>query len=289
MAARAPRKLTASEWLLKFVLITIGAVLMGIALELFLVPNTVLDGGVAGVSIIVSKLAKLPLGIFIFLINLPFLFLGYRQLGKVFVVATLYGITVMSLTTGYLHNSVPFTDDNLLAVLFGGLILGLGVGLVIRSGGALDGSEIVAILLSNKFNMSVGQIVMFINVFVFAAAGFVFGWDSAMYSVFAYFIAFKTIDIVVEGLDESKSVTIISKEYEEIAEAITERLGRTSTFLSGMGSFHRQEIQVIYCVITRLELSRLKSIVQEIDPKAFISIENVADVIGGGFDKNKAH
>ena len=283
--AAAQTKMSGTELIKRFVLITIGAMAMAVGLELFLVPNTILDGGVAGVSIIVSKLTGLPLGIFLFIINLPFLFLGYRQLGKVFVISTLYGIAVMSATAGYLHHVEAVTDDHLLAVLFGGLILGFGVGLVIRSGGALDGSEIVAILLSQKLHMSVGQIVMFINVFIFAVAGFVFNWDAAMYSVFAYFIAFKTIDIVVEGLDESKSVIIVSKKYSEIAEAIAEQLGHSLTFLAGKGSFSQQDLQVIYCVITRLELARLKTLVQEIDPKAFISIANVADVYGEGFRK----
>jgi len=286
---REHKKTSKFRWIIKLFFIATGAVLMGIALELFLVPNAVIDGGIAGVSIISSHLSEVPLGVFLFVLNLPFLLLGYKQLGKSFVILTLYGITIMSITTALLHHTQPFTTDQLLAVLFGGLILGVGVGLAIRFGGALDGTEIIAILLANKLRIPVGQIVMFINVFIFIAAGFVFNWNSAMYSVFAYFIAFKAIDIVVEGLNESRSVTIISQDYEEIAQAIMQRLGRTCTFIQAQGGYNRQETQMLFCVVTRLELSKLKSIVQDIDPAAFMTIEDVADVYGGGFDKKAIH
>lgn len=148
--AKTHRKLTPVELLKKFIFITAGAILMAVALEVFLVPNDIIDGGITGISIVLSKITALPLGIFLFIINLPFLFLGYKQIGKTFAISTLYGIVVMSVTTQLLHHVSPFTNEKILAVLFGGLILGLGVGLVIRFGGSLDGTEIVAILLSKK-------------------------------------------------------------------------------------------------------------------------------------------
>ncbi|MCR8642741.1 YitT family protein [Paenibacillus sp. N1-5-1-14] len=287
--ARTHKKMTWLDYLKKFVFITIGAILMAVALEIFLVPNAIVDGGVAGISIMLSKITSLPLGIFLFVLNIPFLILGYKQIGRTFTISTLYGISVMSVTTAWLHHVPAFTDEKLLAVLFGGLILGVGVGLVIRFGGSLDGIEIVAILLSKKFRFPVGQIIMIINVFVFIGAGFVFTWDSAMYSIFAYYIAFKVIDIVVEGLNESKSVTIISNEYEEVAQAIMDRLGRSTTFIYAKGGYKKEEIQMIYCVVTRLELAKLKTIVHEIDDRAFIAIESVSDVLGGNFQKNNIH
>ncbi|GIO65503.1 membrane protein [Paenibacillus cookii] len=262
---------------------------MAVALEVFLVPNDIIDGGITGISIVLSKITALPLGIFLFIINLPFLFLGYKQIGKTFAISTLYGIVVMSVTTQLLHHVSPFTNEKILAVLFGGLILGLGVGLVIRFGGSLDGTEIVAILLSKKTRIPVGQIIMIMNVFIFIIAGFVFGWDSAMYSIFTYYMASKVMDIVVEGLNESKSVTIISSEYEEISQTIQDRLGRTTTFIYARGGYSREDTQMIYCVVTRLELAKLKSVVQEIDPKAFIAIEHVSDVLGGNFEKSAIH
>ncbi|MEC0242953.1 YitT family protein [Paenibacillus dokdonensis] len=287
--AKTHRKLSPVELLKKFIFITAGAILMAVALEVFLVPNDIIDGGITGISIVLSKITALPLGIFLFVINLPFLFLGYKQIGKTFAFSTLYGIIVMSVTTQLLHHVSPFTNEKILAVLFGGLILGLGVGLVIRFGGSLDGTEIVAILLSKKTRMPVGQIIMVMNVFIFIIAGFVFGWDSAMYSIFTYYMASKVMDIVVEGLNESKSVTIISGEYEEISQTIQDRLGRSTTFIYARGGYSGEDTQMIYCVVTRLELAKLKSVVHEIDPKAFIAIEHVSDVLGGNFEKSAIH
>ncbi|MNZ88238.1 hypothetical protein D3C78_1071250 [compost metagenome] len=227
----------------------------------------------------------LSLGLYLFILNVPFLILGYRHIGKTFAISTLYGIIVMSITTAQLHHVHAFTDEKLLGVLFGGLILGAGVGLCIRYGGSLDGVEVVSILISKKTRMPVGQIIMIFNVVIFIIAGFVFGWDSAMYSIFTYYIAIKVIDIVVEGLDESKSVTIISSEYEEISEAIMDRLGRSTTMIKARGGYSKEDTQMIYCVVSRLEVAKLKTIVQSIDQSAFIAIEHVADVMGGGFSK----
>ena len=283
------RNLSAGEIIKRIIFITLGAIMMAVALEVFLVPNTIIDGGITGIAIVLSKITPIALGAFLFLFNLPFLLIGYKQIGKTFAFSTLYGIIVLSVSTALLHDVQPFTNEKILAVLFGGLILGSGVGLVIRFGGALDGTEIVAILISKKFRIPVGQIIMFINVFIFVVAGFVFGPDSAMYSIFTYYIAAKVMDIVVEGLDESKSVTIISSEYEEISEAINDRLGRSTTLLYGRGGYSKEETQMIYCVVTRLEVSKLKTVVQEIDKNAFISIQNVADVLGGNLAKKSIH
>ncbi|OOC62025.1 YitT family protein [Paenibacillus ihbetae] len=283
------KKLTMGEIVKRFIFITIGAILMAVALEIFLVPNEIIDGGITGISIVLSEITPIKLGLYLFVINLPFLFIGYKQIGKTFAFSTLYGIVMLSVATTFLHHFEPFTNEKILAVLFGGLILGLGVGLVIRYGGALDGTEIVAILLSKKLRVPVGQIIMIINVFIFITAGFVFGADSAMYSIFSYYIAAKVMDIVVEGLDESKSVTIISNEYEEISSAIMQRLGRSTTMIYAKGGYSQEDTQMIYCVITRLEIAKLKTVVQEIDKNAFISIQNVADVLGGSMAKNNIH
>ena len=164
------KNLTVGEILKRFIFITIGAVLMAVALEIFLVPNEIIDGGITGISIVLSSITPIKLGVFLFIINLPFLFIGYKQIGKTFAFSTLYGIVVLSVATTFLHHVDPFTNEKILAVLFGGLILGLGVGLVIRYGGALDGTEIIAILLS-KTRMPVGQIIMIINVFILLRQG----------------------------------------------------------------------------------------------------------------------
>lgn len=210
----------------RIIFIIIGAIFMGIGIEEFLVPNQILDGGIVGISIILSHLTHIKLGIFIFLLNIPFFYIGYKQIGKTFALSTLLGIGVLSLTTLLLHNVPVFTSDLLLATVFGGISLGIGVGIVIRYGGSLDGTEILAILLNKNLPFSVGEIIMFFNVFIFVTAGFVFGWDRAMYSIITYFIAFKTIDVVIQGLDESKSAWIISENHQLIGEAIIARLGR---------------------------------------------------------------
>ncbi|GGB09481.1 YitT family protein [Macrococcus hajekii] len=283
------KRLPLKEKIKRFVMITIGALLMAVALELFLVPNAVLDGGIVGISIITSHLAGLPLGLFIFIFNLPFFFLGYKQIGRSFAFSTIYGIVVLSIATAFLHPVPPFIEEKFLVTIFGGAILGLGVGLVIRYGGSLDGTEILAILISGKTPFSVGEIVMVINFFIFIAAGFVFTWESAMYSVIAYFIAFKAIDIVQLGLDESKSVWIISDQYEEIGDAINARLGRGVTYLTGEGAYTGEDKKVIFVVITRLEEYKLKDIINHFDESAFVAIGNVSEVKGGHFKKRNIH
>ncbi|AGK54332.1 YitT family protein [Bacillus sp. 1NLA3E] len=269
--------------------IVLGSTLMGIGLEEFLVPNMILDGGIVGVSIILSHFTGWRLGSIIFALNIPFFFIGYKQIGKTFALSTLLGITVLSITTGYLHSFPVLTEDLLLATVFGGIVLGIGVGMVIRYGGSLDGTEIMAILLTKKLPFSVGEMIMFFNLFIFTYGGFVFGWERAMYSSIAYFIAFKTIDIVIAGLDESKSVWIISEYHQVVGDAILARLGRGVTYLKGEGAYTGDNKNVIFCVITRLEEAKLKSIVEEIDPAAFLAVANISEVKGGRFVKRDIH
>ncbi|ANE48759.1 membrane protein [Paenibacillus swuensis] len=283
------KELSRKDILKRVVFIITGALLVAIGLEFFLVNNNIIDGGIVGISIIASHLTGWPLGLFLFVLNLPFLFLGYKQIGKTFALSTLLGVTVMSLGTNFFHSWEPFTQDDLLAAVFGGIIIGIGVGLVIRFGGSLDGTEIVAILLNKKSPFSVGEMVMFFNLFILSSAGFVFEWDRAMYSLIAYFIAFKMIDITLEGFDESKSVWIISENNREIGEAILDRLGRGVTYLHGEGGFSGDYKNVVFCVITRLEEAKLKSIVDELDPAAFLAIGNIHDVKGGRFKKKDIH
>lgn len=283
------RKISLGQILKRVFFILIGSAMFSVGLEIFLVPNNIIDGGIVGISIIVSYLTDIPVGIYLFVLNLPFLYLGYKQMGKTFAVSTLLGVTGISIGTQLLHPVASLTDDLLLAAVFGGIILGVGVGLVIRYGGSLDGTEIVAILFSKKSPFSVGEIVMFFNLFILTSAGFVFGWDRAMYSLMAYYIAFKVIDITLLGFDESKSAWIISDNYKEIGDTIMSRLGRGVTFLSGEGAYTGDEKKVIFCIITRLEEAKLKSIVDELDPGAFLAVGNIHDVKGGRFKKKDIH
>jgi uncharacterized membrane-anchored protein YitT (DUF2179 family) len=282
-------RLSKIKILRRSIAIFIGALSMAVGLEMFLVPNQVIDGGIVGVSIMLSHLIGLPLGLFIFILNIPFFFMGYKQIGKTFAISTVFGIGVLSYFTSLFHSIPAFTQDILLATIFGGMVLGVGVGLVIRNGGALDGTEILAIMITKKTPFSVGEIIMFFNVFILGAAGFVFSWDRAMYSILAYVIAFKTIDIVVSGLEESKSAWIISEKHNEIGEAIIARLGRGVTYLNGEGAYTGDDKMVIFCIITRLEEAKLKGIIDDIDPSAFLAVGDISEVRGGRFKKRAIH
>jgi uncharacterized membrane-anchored protein YitT (DUF2179 family) len=287
--AKQHKRITKLQLALRAIVIFLGSALVSVGLEIFLVPNRIIDGGVVGISIMAAHGTGWPVGIFLTVINLPFLFIGYKQIGKTFALSTLYGVLVMSIGTTLLHPVPPLTIDPLLAAVFGGIILGIGVGMVIRAGGSLDGTEIVAILLNKRLPFSVGEIVMFFNIFILGSAGFVFGWDRAMYSLIAYFIAFKMIDITIEGLNESRAVWLISDEAETIGEAILNRLGRGVTYLSGEGAYTGDDKRVIFCVITRLEEAKLRSIVEELDESAFLAIGSIHDVRGGRFKKKDIH
>lgn len=277
------------EYVKKVVMLSIGAVIYAAGLEIFLVPNQMIDGGVIGLSIIASHLSGWSLSVFVVLFNLPFLYLGYKQIGKSFAISTLFSVSMVSYWI-YVFQPVPeLTNDLFLVAIFGGIAVGIGVGLIIRYGGSLDGTEIVAIILDRASGFSVGEIVMFFNLFILSGAGLVFGWDRAMYSLVAYFIAFKVIDITIRGLDESKGIMIVSDYPDEIAEVLLARLGRGVTVLHGEGGYTAENKKILYSVITRLEISKLKTIVYSIDSKAFVTIHDVHEVMGGHGHKRAIH
>lgn len=277
------------EIFFRVLLIFVGASIYTAGLDLFLVPNNTIDGGVTGLSLMAATLTGLPFGMFFIVINLPFLYLGYKQIGKSFTLATLLAVVIVSILSEYIKGLPPITTDPFLSAVFGGIILGIGVGLIIRSNGSLDGTEIVAIILDKKTTFSVGEIIMFFNLFILGAAGFVYNWNSAMYSLIVYFIAYKMMDVMITGLDESKGVMIVSSEPERIAEALMFRLGRGVTILHGEGGYLHDEKRILYSVITRLEITKIKDIVYEIEPNAFITITDVYDVMGGQFSKKSIH
>lgn len=265
--------------IIRLFFLAFGAFIAGFALEGFLIPNNMIDGGIVGISIMISYLTKANLGVLILCINIPFIFLAMKKLGKLFVGQTLYAIMMLGISVNVFHHHQA-TDDILLATVFGGVILGIGVGIVLRNNAAMDGTEILSIRLAKKSGFSIGEIIMFFNIFIYAAAGFLFGWDKAMYSVLVYFITYKVIDIVLEGLNESKSVTIISDKSEEIGNAIIKKLDVGVTYISGKGGYSGAEKIMIYCVISRLEITKLKELIRSIDKSAFLAIENVHEVEG---------
>ena len=271
---------------LSFLLITVGATLAAIALEIFLVPNNIIDGGIIGISIMVSYITKIKLSVLTFVLNIPFLILGYKQLGKSFLIKAAYAMIVLSLLLEELKPVPELTNDVLLATVFGGLLLGIGVGFVIKFGACLDGTEVVAILINKKTSFSVGQVVMCLNLFIYSTAGFLFGWDRALYSILTYFITFKIIDMVSEGFEQAKAAMIITNHGEEIANSIYKHLGRTVTMLEGEGLISGKKV-VLYAVVTRIEIPELKRIVAADDYSAFVTITDVNEIVGKHIKKKK--
>lgn len=266
----------------KLFFLTLGPFVAAFALEVFLVPNNIIDGGIVGISIILSYLTNINLGLLIFLINIPFFFLAFNKIGKKFVIQTFYAIGMLSLAVNFftMHH-LPTTHDLLLSTVFGGIILGTGVGLVLKNDGSLDGTEIMSLVLSKKFGFSVGEWIMTFNIFIYGASGLVFGWNKAMYAVLTYFIAYRVIDIVLEGLNSAKSIRVISDKSYEIGQELLEKLNLGVTYLKGVGAYSGAEKTIIFCVVSRLEMAKMKEIIKNIDPNAFISVVDVHEAYGG--------
>ena len=265
--------------LLSFVMLTLGSFLAALALEAFLIPNTRLDGGVTGVSIIISKLSKLPMSLLVLVLNIPFVYVGYRNLGKRFLARTVYSMVLFSIFLEVFKVLEPFTEVMLLATVYGGLILGVGVGLIIHFGGCVDGTESVSIVISKNTSLSVGQVVLLFNLIIYTVAGFIFGFDRAMYSLLTYFITFKVIDFVSEGMEQAKAALIVTSKGNHLSSEIYNRLGRTTTTIKGKGLISGEK-EVLYCVLTRAEIFELRHIVEEMDESAFVTILEVSDIIG---------
>lgn len=259
--------------------IAIGAIVAAFAIEEFLVPCTILDGGVVGISIIINNKTGIPLGLLTVVLNIPFLLAGAKKMGKRFIVKALFAMVVFSVFLEVFAPMINATQQYLLAVSFGGVILGIGVGLVIRFGGCLDGTETVAILLNKKFKLPVGKVVLIFNIIIFIVAGFVFDFERAMYSLLTYFITSKVLDIVESGLEQTKAAMIITDDAKEISQRIYKRLGRTVTIMEGEGLVSGKKV-VLYCVMTRFEVHELKEIVNSTDASAFIAISDVSEIIG---------
>ena len=266
------------------IFLTVGAMITAFALESFLVPNNIIDGGVIGISMIASHITKWNLGLLILILNTPFIIMAFKKMGGKFVVQTAFANIILAVFLNIFHH-YKVTLDLLLATVFGGIILGLGVGIILKHEGSLDGTEMLSLVVSKKLGVSVGEFIMGINVFIYLAAGKVFSWESAMYSIMTYFIASKVIDTVMEGFNSSKSVRIISDNASAIGEQLIERLDISVTYLQGIGGYTGQDKDLIYCVISRLELPKMIDIIKEIDPKAFVSVVDVHEVYGGRFRK----
>ncbi|MFB1100206.1 MULTISPECIES: YitT family protein [Bacillaceae] len=276
--------------LLRGLFVILGGFIAAYGLETVLIPNNVSDGGVTGISIVISQLAGLPLGALIAIINLPFVWLGYKQIGKSFAIYSIIGIASLSIGTVLMHHTPAIIEgDTLLVTVVGGIILGLGMGLALRNGGAVDGIDMLAVLLSRKLPFGTSDLILFLNMFVFIFVSTVFGLTGAILSAIAYFIASKVIHIVEEGLSGSKTFKIITTEPKLMVETIRDRLGRSATYKEAYGGYTHEKFMEITCVINRLEESKLKEIINDIDDGAFVTIYDVAEVKGGTFRKSDIH
>ena len=272
-----------------FFFLALGAFVAAYAIESFLIPNQLIDGGTVGISMILSKLMNgQHLSQLIIGLTLPFVIIAYRSLGKHFVLRMSFALILFATFCYFLQGRFNYNGEPLEIVVFGGFCLGAGIGLIIRMGGCVDGSEIIAILMNKKYGFTVGQVILAFNIVIFLAAALVFGnWAIALRSLLVYMVAYKIIDLVINGFDETKSVMIISTQSEKIASAIMNEMGLALTVVYGRGGFSRQPKEILYVVIERLQLVELKLLVHREDPSAFISITNLHEIVHGQKIENK--
>lgn len=280
--------ITTKRHIKDFFLISLGIVSASFGFKGFLLTNHFIDGGATGISLLISALTEVPLYLLIIGINIPFVILGYNILGKQFAFKTALAISGLALCVA----TVPFpnvTDDNLLVAVFGGFFLGAGIGLSVRGGAVIDGTEVLAIFLSKKFGTTIGDIIILINVIIFSAAAYFLSIEIALYSMITYLAASKTLDFIIEGIEEYIGVTIVSSHSEEIREMIINVMGRGVTVYSGKRGYGKKgetrEIDIIYTVVTRLELNKLNTEIEKIEPTAFVVMNSVKDTKGGMIKK----
>lgn len=270
------------------VLISLGIFSAAFGLESFLLPANFIDGGATGISLLISEVSSLPLGVFILLVNIPFVFMGYKLISRTFAIKTALAISGLALVVSNVHMP-EVTHDKLLVAVFGGFFLGAGIGLSVRGGAVIDGTEVLAIYLSRKLGTTVGDIIILINIIIFSTAAYFLSIETALYSLITYLAASKTLDFVIEGIEEYTGVTIISSHSEDIRLMIIEQMGRGVTVYAGKRGFGKRgdaiDVEIIYTVVTRLELNKLNTEIQKIDPHSFVVMSSVKDTKGGMIKK----
>ena len=265
--------------------IALGILAAGFGLRGFLLPNHFIDGGVTGISLLINAKSGFPLSILIVLINIPFVLLGWKQIGGEFSIKSIVAISLLALVVAIFPYPIV-TQDKLLIAVFGGFFLGAGIGLTIRGGAVIDGTEILAIFLSRKRSLSVGDFIMVFNILIFSVAAWLLHIETALYAILTYLAAAKTVDFILEGIEEFTGVTIISPHSEEIAEFIKQKMGRGLTIYTGKRGFGKRgdtllANDIIFTVVTRLEITRLTTEIEKIDPNAFIVMQSIKDTRGG--------
>lgn len=282
-------KITAKHLLKDSLQLCIGIIAAGFGLKGFLLPNSFIDGGATGISLLTAEITDFHLSILILIINIPFIALGYTQISKAFAVKSVIAISGLAIVIATINYPV-ITSDKLLVAAFGGFFLGAGIGLSIRGGGVLDGTEILAIYLSKKISFTIGDIILVFNIIIFSAGAYLLSIETALYAILTYIAASKTVDFIVEGIEEYTGITIISYKSEEIRQMIIEKLGRGVTIYFGKRGFGRQgenlnRTDIIYTVITRLEIAKLQTEIDKIDSGAFIVMSSIKDTKGGMIKK----
>lgn len=280
-------------WMLlkEFFLVIVGVLVAGFGLKSFLIPNGFIDGGITGISLLVSFLTPISVSILLFVLNLPFIFLARKQVGNSFAIKTFLAISGLSLCLIFIQYPV-MTSDKLLVAIFGGFLLGAGVGLAIRGGGVLDGTEVLSVYLNKKIGLSIGEIIFMINVIIFSFAAFLLGIEAALYSILTYLAASKTIDFFVQGIEEYIGVTVISRKSEEIRKKLTKDFGKGVTIYNGKSGYSedaKKEMDILFTFVTRLEVGKIKQEIILIDPGAVIIEQGIKEVRGGIIKKRPLH
>lgn len=276
-----------------FCFIIMGILTAGFGLESFLLPNKFIDGGVTGISLLIAGLTDISLSILIVCLNIPFIILGLTQVNRNFAIKTLLAISGLALCIAFVHYPI-LTHDKLLVSVFGGFFLGAGIGLAMRGGGVLDGTEVLALYLSRKAGVTIGDIILVINIVIFSVAAFLLSFETALYSILTYLAASKTIDFIIEGIEEYLGVTIISSHSEEVRVMIIEQMGRGVTLYQGKRGYGKygdrlNDIDIVFTVITRLEMAKLNAEIERIDPNAFVVMGSIKDTKGGMIKKRPLH
>ncbi len=271
------------------IFILIGIVSAGFGLKGFLLPNSFIDGGAMGISLLISETTSLSLSILIVAVNLPFLILGYSQIGKRFALKSIIAIIGLAIVVHFIPYPL-ITSDKLLIAVFGGFFLGTGIGMAIRGGSVIDGTEVLAIHLSKKTGLTIGDIILIFNIIIFSFGAYILSIEVALYAMLTYLAAAKTINFVIEGVEEYTGITIISDNSDKIRLMITEKLGRGVTLYTGQGGYGKRsddlkQIDIVYTVITRLEIARLRTEIDKIDSDAFIIMNSIKDTKGGMIKK----
>jgi uncharacterized membrane-anchored protein YitT (DUF2179 family) len=267
-----------------FVFIILGVFSAGFGLKGFLLPNMFIDGGVMGISLIIAEISKMPLSVLIVAVNLPFLIMGFSTISRQFALKSIVAIVLLAFSVHFIPYPI-ITEDKLLIAVFGGFFLGLGIGLAIRGGSVIDGTEVLAVFVSRKTPLTIGDVILIFNVLIFGVAAYVFSIEIALYAMLTYLAASKTVDFVVSGIEEYVGVTIISNKNEEIRLAIIEKLGRGCTIYEGKRGHSMEKTEIIYTLITRLEIAKLNTEIDKIDKDAFIVMHSIKDAKGGMIKK----